>query len=52
MNFFWWATHDGQKLASDLDYAPLSDGVQKKIEDALKAATYKGESISLEVASK
>jgi len=43
--FLWWATHDGEKLAADLDYAPLSPGVQKKVEDALKMLNYKGQSL-------
>lgn len=45
VNFLWWATHDGQKLAAALDYAPLAEGVQKKVEAALEQVTYKGESI-------
>ena len=30
-----WATHDGQKIAADVHYAPLSDAVQKKIDEAM-----------------
>jgi phosphate transport system substrate-binding protein len=40
--FLTWATHDGQKYASELDYAPLSEGVQKKVEDAIKEISYGG----------
>jgi phosphate transport system substrate-binding protein len=47
VDFMWWATHDGEKLAADLDYAPLSEGVQKKVEAALKEITYKGEQLSM-----
>ena len=47
VDFMWWATHDGEKLAADLDYAPLSEGVQKKVEAALKMVTYKGQELSL-----
>jgi phosphate transport system substrate-binding protein len=47
VDFMWWATHDGEKLASELDYAPLSSGVQKKVEDALKAATYRGQALAV-----
>lgn len=46
LNFMWWATHDGEKLAAELDYAPVSRGVQQKVEDALKVVTYKGEGLS------
>lgn len=46
LNFMWWATHDGEKLAAQLDYAPLSQGVQQKVEAALKTITYKGEALS------
>jgi len=34
--FLWWATHDGQKFASALDYAPLPPTVVQKIEARLK----------------
>ncbi len=46
-DFLWWATHDGEKLAADLDYAPLSPAVQKKVESALKEITYKGQSLTI-----
>jgi phosphate transport system substrate-binding protein len=49
--FLWWATHDGEKLAAELDYAPLSPAVQKKVEEALKAVTYKGQGLMIGVAS-
>ena len=45
--FLWWATHDGEKLAADLDYAPLSPAVQKKVEEALKVITYKGQALNV-----
>ncbi len=47
LDFLWWATHDGQKLAPDLDYAPLAEGVQKKVEAALKAVTFKGKALKV-----
>lgn len=47
VNFLWWATHDGQKLAAKLDYAPLAPAVQKKVEEALKTITYKGEALKI-----
>jgi phosphate transport system substrate-binding protein len=34
--FAWWAVHDGQKYAHDLDYAPLPEPVVKKVEARLK----------------
>lgn len=45
VDFLWWATHDGQKFAKELDYAPLAEPVQRKIEEALKMITYKGEQL-------
>jgi phosphate transport system substrate-binding protein len=41
-NFLWWATHDGQKLAPELDYAPLAPAVQQKVEAALSSLSYGG----------
>lgn len=45
VDFLWWATHDGQQYAAELDYAPLAPEVRAKIEQALKAITYKGQSL-------
>lgn len=42
VDFLWWATHDGQNFAKEMDYAPLAKGVQGKVERALKALEYKG----------
>lgn len=44
-DFLWWATHDGQKFNAELDYAPLSSGVQQKVEAALSVLTYKGQKV-------
>ncbi|MDB5304290.1 MAG: pstS, partial [Phycisphaerales bacterium] len=44
--FLHWATTDGQKLAGDLDYAPLSPGVQKKVEAALDTLTWGGKPVA------
>ncbi len=41
-DFLYWATHDGQKFAKELDYAPLADGVTKKVDGALESLTYSG----------
>jgi phosphate transport system substrate-binding protein len=35
VDFLKWATHDGQQTAKEMDYAPLSPGVQKKVEAAI-----------------
>jgi phosphate transport system substrate-binding protein len=47
VDFLWWATHDGQKSATGLDYAPLAPAVQQKVESALKTLTYKGASLRI-----
>ena len=47
LDFLWWATHDGQQFAPELDYAPLAEPVQKKVEQALKMVTYKGQKLSV-----
>ncbi|MSQ15542.1 MAG: phosphate ABC transporter substrate-binding protein PstS, partial [Dehalococcoidia bacterium] len=38
----WWETHDGQKFASDLGYAPLPDPIIKMAEDSIKSITVDG----------
>jgi phosphate transport system substrate-binding protein len=45
--FLWWATHDGQKLAAALGYAPLAPEVQSRVEEALKTITYRGEGLKI-----
>ena len=40
--FFWWGTHDGQKFAKDLGYAPLPQGVQVKAEEKIRSITSGG----------
>jgi phosphate transport system substrate-binding protein len=42
VNFLWWASHDGQKYASDLLYAPLPPQVVKQIEAKIREITYQG----------
>jgi phosphate transport system substrate-binding protein len=46
VDFFWFATHDGQKAAPGLFYAPLAAAVQAKDETAMAGFTYKGEAIT------
>ncbi|MBX3358765.1 MAG: phosphate ABC transporter substrate-binding protein PstS [Phycisphaeraceae bacterium] len=43
VSFLWWATHDGQALAVDLDYAPLAKPVQDRVGKAIKAITFQGQ---------
>jgi phosphate transport system substrate-binding protein len=45
VNFLWWATHDGQKVAAPLDYAPLPKAVVTKVEAALKSMTVQGKAV-------
>ena len=40
--FLWWAVHDGEKMASDLLYAPLPAEVVKKVEAKIKSMNYQG----------
>lgn len=46
-DFLWWATHEGQRYAAELDYAPLAPEVQHSVEEALKTITYKGQSLNI-----
>ncbi len=41
--FFWWATHDGQKFAKDLGYAPLPTTVQTKAEEKIRSIVSGGQ---------
>ncbi len=43
VDFFWYATHDGQAKAQDLTYAPLSPGVQQRAEQAIETITFNGQ---------
>jgi phosphate transport system substrate-binding protein len=45
VDFLWWSTHEGQRYAVELGYAPLAPEVQVKIEGALNAVNYKGEAL-------
>lgn len=37
--FLWWATHEGEKYAPELLYAPLPDEVVQKVESTLRTIT-------------
>ncbi len=47
VSFLWWATHEGQRYAAELGYAPLAPEVQQKVEKALKSVNYKGETVKV-----
>ncbi len=40
-NLLWWVTHEGQKFAEPLHYAPLSKAAAAKAEKLIKSITYK-----------
>jgi phosphate transport system substrate-binding protein len=42
VKFLWWASHEGQKYAPDLLYAPLPAEVVKQVEQKVKEITYQG----------
>jgi phosphate transport system substrate-binding protein len=44
--YLTWATHDAQKFDADLDYAPLKQGVQKKIDAALSHISFGGSPVA------
>ena len=45
VDFLSWATHDGQKMAGELDYAPLNAAIQKKVSAQLGALTWGGKPV-------
>ncbi|MFL5457934.1 MAG: phosphate ABC transporter substrate-binding protein PstS [Myxococcales bacterium] len=45
LQFLWWAAHDGQKLASALEYAPLPAPVITKVESTLRKLTVQGKAV-------
>jgi phosphate transport system substrate-binding protein len=42
VDFLWWSTHDGQAAAAKMNYAPLSTGVQQRVEAAIESITFDG----------
>jgi len=44
-NLLWWMTHEGQKYAEPLHYAPLSKAAVGKAEKLIKSITYKEKAI-------
>jgi len=47
VDFLTWATGDGQRLAEEMSYAPLSEGVQKKVKEAIAGLTLDGKPASV-----
>src|SRR5438270_3318103 len=45
LRFLWWAAHDGQKMAPQLDYAPLPQPVVAKVENTLRKLTVQGKAV-------
>jgi phosphate transport system substrate-binding protein len=50
VDFMHWALHDGQKLASDLDYAPLAPAVVEKVDAAMDTISFGGSPMKASVA--
>ena len=46
-DFLSWATQDGQKMASSLDYAPLNEAIQKKVAAMLGTLTWSGKPVMM-----
>ena len=44
-DFLWWATHEGQKFAKGLHYAPLPAEIVAKVEGRLKLMTNGGKAL-------
>jgi len=42
VKLLWWMTHEGQKNAEPLEYAPLSKKAVEKAEKLIKSVTYNG----------
>ena len=47
LKFFDWALHNGQKMAAELDYVPIPEGVTKVIAEAWKTQIKDGAGKSL-----
>jgi phosphate transport system substrate-binding protein len=45
VKLLWWMTHEGQKYADPLHYAPLSKKAVEKTEKLIKSVMYKGSTI-------
>lgn len=47
--FLWWAIHDGQRFAAELDYAPLPAKVVTRIEERLRSLKAAGKPLLSEL---
>ena len=45
VDFLKWAVNDGDKLAAEMDYAPLAEPVQAKATAAIESLTFKGAAV-------
>jgi phosphate transport system substrate-binding protein len=45
VDLLWWMTHDGQKFAEAMHYAPLSQAAVEKAEKLLKSVAYGGKKL-------
>ena len=43
VDFLTWATTDGQKIATEMDYAPLAPGVQKLVAQEIAGLTFRNQ---------
>lgn len=46
VDFLWWATHEGQRFSSALDYAPLPPEVVQKVEAKLRGVRSQGKALA------
>ena len=46
VDFLTYITHDGQKIAPQLDYAPLNDAIQAKVTATLKTLEFQGKAVA------
>jgi len=45
VRLIWWMTHEGQKYAEPMQYAPLTKKAVQKAEGLLKSVTYNGQAV-------
>jgi phosphate transport system substrate-binding protein len=45
VRMLWWATHDGQKLNKDLQYAVVPDGLTAKSEQFIRQINVNGKPV-------
>jgi phosphate transport system substrate-binding protein len=45
VDFLWWAIHDGQQKAPEMNYAPLPPDIVLRAEEEIKSITYKGKTL-------